>query len=605
MKRFGSILRNGRLGRPTNRIVGASLARYSTMERGGGEGRILASIEGGLKSGPAEPMAEDAKGQAMTAIRRMALVLRVFLYGGVGVGLTAMLGFFGTHLWVEYLELPPPAISGSHDQYGWDDQMDGWGGAHLGKGTDPSLGWRIRAFIRAAWVAENWQAGQMAIDDSDQSSPHTSPDGHMVDSAYALSESRLQQAIVMAQKAGVNLSDRTLLELQLRLAQICERINTPLSLIKSYEIYSQLWKSCLDSAQNNEESSQWEARQAIRIADNLGQVGLKIAALERAVDASRAAQYRGTAENYLIWAITQALGIGSSSLDQPRSTGQLEPVKSSAWSAIFGSIDRRKTDASSSPCTNAADTIIRQLKMLNSSDLEVPPARLRMAISSLMNLSVHLVSEDIQKAFAVQKQIDEFVNRMASKADEGGSRDGKLHYHWLRSRAALSAVYLAEMGQAVRQMTDESIVESCHKALEIADASLATIQVDQAAGGRFRWGTPRAFAGRLSEPMALLTRDLRLTGAMGANFLGLKYESCPPKSPHLDARFKWCYHPRNPHLLTDGCQLAKHFFQRAVHYSRPDPSAPIHSHPAVLLNPLNENLRHLARIDPLSQPPST
>lgn len=161
-----------------------------------------------------------------------------------------------------------------------------------------------------------------------------------------LSESRLQEAIVMTQKASLKLPDCTLLKLQLRVPQICERINTPLNLIKSYEIYSQLWKSCLNSAQNKE-SRQWEAHQAIRIADNLGQVGLKIAALERAVDTSRAAPDRQTADNYLIRAITLALGIGLSSHDEQLSIGQFKPVKSSGWSAVFGSIDRQKTDASS------------------------------------------------------------------------------------------------------------------------------------------------------------------------------------------------------------------------------------------------------------------
>lgn len=53
------------------------------------------------------------------------------------VSLAAMLGFFGTYLWVEFLELLPPAISGKNNQYVWDDQMDGCGGAHLGKATDP------------------------------------------------------------------------------------------------------------------------------------------------------------------------------------------------------------------------------------------------------------------------------------------------------------------------------------------------------------------------------------------------------------------------------------------------------------------------------------
>jgi len=76
----------------------------------------------------------------------------------------------------------------------------------------------------------------MVIEGSDQSSSHTSPDSQLVESAYALSKS-----VSMAPKAGTKLLDCTLLKLQLRLAQICERINTPLSLIKSYKIYSQLW----------------------------------------------------------------------------------------------------------------------------------------------------------------------------------------------------------------------------------------------------------------------------------------------------------------------------------------------------------------------------
>ncbi|KNZ49759.1 hypothetical protein VP01_480g10 [Puccinia sorghi] len=46
-------------------------------------GRTNLSVNrGGLKSRPVEPMVEDAKGQAMMALRQMALVLRVVLYGG-------------------------------------------------------------------------------------------------------------------------------------------------------------------------------------------------------------------------------------------------------------------------------------------------------------------------------------------------------------------------------------------------------------------------------------------------------------------------------------------------------------------------------------------
>jgi hypothetical protein len=41
--------------------------RYSTLEKADHR-EILASIKGGLKSGPAEPMPEDAKGQAVSAV---------------------------------------------------------------------------------------------------------------------------------------------------------------------------------------------------------------------------------------------------------------------------------------------------------------------------------------------------------------------------------------------------------------------------------------------------------------------------------------------------------------------------------------------------------
>jgi hypothetical protein len=89
------------------------------------------------------------------------------LYAGVGVGLAATVGFFGAHLWVKFLKLPPPARRGpaakDHD-FGWEDQVEEWGDLHLERGTDPCLGWWIRALIWSAWVPEHWQAGQVAVD---------------------------------------------------------------------------------------------------------------------------------------------------------------------------------------------------------------------------------------------------------------------------------------------------------------------------------------------------------------------------------------------------------------------------------------------------------
>jgi hypothetical protein len=48
----------------------------------------------------------------------------------------------------------------------------------------------------------------------------------------------------------------------------------------------------------------------------LGQIGLKITALERTVNQSRAAVRQQAAKNYLVWAITRGLGL-QSSLEHP------------------------------------------------------------------------------------------------------------------------------------------------------------------------------------------------------------------------------------------------------------------------------------------------
>ncbi|KAI9610493.1 hypothetical protein H4Q26_006635 [Puccinia striiformis f. sp. tritici PST-130] len=100
-------------------------AKYSTLQNDGRQ--ILGSIEGGLKSGPAEPMPEDAKGQAVSALRRIGLVLRLAFYAGLGVCVTGTIGFVGLHLWIEYLELSPPQTTTRNDQsiikYSWEDEI--------------------------------------------------------------------------------------------------------------------------------------------------------------------------------------------------------------------------------------------------------------------------------------------------------------------------------------------------------------------------------------------------------------------------------------------------------------------------------------------------
>ncbi|KNZ53776.1 hypothetical protein VP01_3139g4 [Puccinia sorghi] len=127
-----------------------------------------------------------------------------------------VLGFFGTHLWVEYLELPL------------------WGSVHLGKGTNPRLRWSIHGLIWA--TRPGWPLGQLCLFPL-QIPP---PTGH------------------------------------------CDGPNKPVL---------NFWTApCLSfSCPHQVLQDILPTLDAIQTA--LGQVGLKIAALEHAVNASQATQY--------------------------------------------------------------------------------------------------------------------------------------------------------------------------------------------------------------------------------------------------------------------------------------------------------------------------
>ncbi|KAA1087204.1 hypothetical protein PGT21_025450 [Puccinia graminis f. sp. tritici] len=504
-------------------------------------------------------MPEDAKGQAVSAFRRIGLVLRAVVYGGLGLGLSATIGFFGLHLWVEHLQLPRPAAHESIKEedrwYGWDDQIEGWSGAHLGKGTDPRLGWRIRALIRAAWVAENWQSGQLAVD-ADQPDHHHLTDGRLIDSAYAISQSRLQQAILMAKEAGLTLENRSLFELQLRLAHICQRINTPTSLLKSYEIYSQLWTSCVDSIDRfdppGQTSKDWQVRQSHSDCRSSG--------TNRVQDCRSGTTSRWISRDLPSTSRRKLSGLGG------HSGLGLNPALNTLQDCNPSLNLKPQNLRSGQPCSaNWIDKrqVCFQTRALASDDLLSSGPLCSSGLSGHAKGPCDPGSDRSIRELGHQTQEDQSSH----------SADARLHYHWLRSRALYRR-----------------------------------LERDVGSSDVFQPGLIRSWSGRLSEPLESLRRDVRFTASMASTFLGLKYESCPSKSSllksaHLQSSFDWCYLPQSDHQAAQtGCQVAKLFFQRAVDYSlgSADPKAR-HHQPLVLLEPLNENLNHLSRIENLSE----
>jgi hypothetical protein len=71
-----------------------------------------------------------------------------------------MVGFEALHQYVETGPMGYP--SRGNDEWGWEDEVQGWTGGPKG-GTDPRLGWKARHALRAAWMCQNWGAGDASL----------------------------------------------------------------------------------------------------------------------------------------------------------------------------------------------------------------------------------------------------------------------------------------------------------------------------------------------------------------------------------------------------------------------------------------------------------
>ncbi|CAH7685544.1 hypothetical protein BY996DRAFT_1453367 [Phakopsora pachyrhizi] len=563
-----------RLARPRLANVYSGQPRYLSLPPRNSS--VIASLDSGPNRRRLGPFPESAKGQAGAALRTYAQILKAMAYGGVGLGVAAAFAFFGLHVWVEYLELPP----GKRGQknwdsfYGWDDEFVGWGAGYLGGGTDPRIGWRARSLVRAAWVAENWQSDQVA-DKSDDSA------SYLVDSAYTSAQASLEEAVSMAKEAGLKLDqqntpDRGLVELQSRLANVYEKINTPLSLVKAFQIYLNIWNACvafIDRQEDQKGSGIWEMREALRVALVLGDIGLKISSSQASGGQESTSVNKTEAEQYLTWAISTGLGeaVGDGSIfrlhcsDHKRPTSQ-DNLKGSLLSLSWLGQQGNNSTQLSNSLRSTIDLINYTLEALAFSQVDNKtiskkerlndtfPAAIRATVSSLIRFSVHLVSSDHGVAYEFQNHLRSFLRSITSEIEpSGASPDANLHYLWLRSREALSSIYLAEIGYASKNLDDTAVISQCLTALEKLDAILIALESPEES---FQPGRTRQSSGRLFEVTKALRRDTRLTAAMASNIIGLRLEDCQSDViGNLRARFK------------DSSISPSEFFKRAMRYS--------------------------------------
>ncbi|KAG0148989.1 hypothetical protein CROQUDRAFT_89560 [Cronartium quercuum f. sp. fusiforme G11] len=574
--------------------------------------KVLASLDGGPVNKISQPIAPNSKAEAKVAFYTMGRIIRAMIFTTLGLGTSAVVAFAGLHLWVENFELPPGnrglrALKEEEELYGWKEELEGWGAAYAGGGTDSRIGWKARSLVRAAWVAANWQTGQRAL--SQTGTDVADEDGWMVDSAFAIAETRLQQALLLARKRGLKLDqdgvvDRALMELESRLAYICECINTPLALTKAHQVYERLWQACAGAIDRLGKDGKdcWEIREGMRIATRLGDVGLKLSTSGLILDPLSIVDSQRSAEQYLVWSVTQGLGLavgdGEAFRKIPTANDQSVFAKPGGiFSFLTKSkqpiIDRDSTTASASQPLKAEVALLEaSLDALNQLPPEkilggpyISPTASRATILALTRFIVHLATVDVNLAYRLQKRTHGVLQKAIPGNLNNNSPDAFLHGNWFQTREALAAVYLAELGYATKHLKPESVVDLCQSALRSLDSVLSKERFQDEV---FKRGGTRSASGRLAEQAHRIREEARMTAAMASNILGIMFENCPvnvtKESP------AWCG-------SQPGCSSAKAFFTRALRYSDASTTSDGLGGENRMVSLWNQSRHHLDRVE--------
>ncbi|KAF8628333.1 hypothetical protein AX15_003878 [Amanita polypyramis BW_CC] len=173
--------------------------------------------------------------------------LKFSAIGLLALGTTTATAYEALHQYVEHVQLAPEADPEAR-KLEWHYFTECWSGDPVRGGTDPSLGFRGRHTLRAAWMAYNWGVGySTAIVDSGANVTEglPGPGGtRVVDAALQRTDEFLRSAIRIAEgrTTSGSLNPNTLNALLLRHASVLERLGGSFRMASRAE-YERAWSA--------------------------------------------------------------------------------------------------------------------------------------------------------------------------------------------------------------------------------------------------------------------------------------------------------------------------------------------------------------------------
>ena len=363
--------------------------------------------------------------------------------------------YIAIHAYVEYIALHGKSrivlATDDDSRYILQELIPGFSGAHLGGGTDPTIGWRARNAARAAWIALNLQRGGIA---SGLNGVHVNvavPDKAWLEAEkyllYALDHIELQSSV---EDGGLSCKE-TRWELTMRLAEVRNKMagDRGLGLAKrDYEtILSEMRKEPLLQDCNGLARILDIERRLAEVEIRISRESLAPMALKEAVD------YNGQhALNRLLAAMGEAVNACRNHNEDREALLATECVPEQQKSkGLFWFRRQPHHEPRITPPANATIDVQAVLAALPMTTQNTPPPIIRTLISILVSLSASLatvgdLANSLNVALASLRFIDHSVGLNFQVQTEGD----ELHTAWIAVRQGLLCTYAAELTHALQ-----------------------------------------------------------------------------------------------------------------------------------------------------------
>lgn len=465
-----------------------------------------------------------AKGYPFTGLFRYSI------YASLAIVLGGSALYVSVHAYIEYIVLhgrTPIALSDeTADYFELPELVPGFSGAHLGGGTDPSIGWRARNAARGAWIALNLLRGGVVPGNH---RGHT--DVAVPDKAWLEAEGLLNFALERIEEKQVKEGDQAVhieakWELMTRLAEVQSRLAGTRGLSDAKRTYQQLIMEVQESSSAKGEQNKDSIARLVELQRRLAETELRIVneVLAKRLSKEMKAEQVEKALARMRAASEQALRAAGASISIPDAHLAVEPEQpvqatSSSW---FSRGNKTSSITSAVKATvKPNNTIPYALGSLSSHPVD--PIVLRSLVSSLLTLTTSLAtSGSLNEAVSIAQASLGYLDKSIAAPTSASTDESRLQNSWLLTRKALLQSYVAELNHALQPVAATSSETSSptlllDNSVAISRSALATLPTLP----KSSTFSPSHY---LDQPLQEISKAAYNAGALAAHTRGLLAE---------------------------------------------------------------------------------